>query len=92
MKNISIEKITIKIGNKTLELTPEEAKELKLQLDGFIGVKEYVPWQPYYPTTICPHVAPAEPYYSPYEITWGPVTSDICTVTDWDAVQWSYTN
>ena len=95
MKNISIENITIKIGKKTIELTPDEAKELKYQLDGFIGVKEYVP---YYPLTIpyiipsCPYVAPAEPYYPPYEVTWGPVTSDICTVTDRDNVQWSYTN
>ena len=79
MKNISIEKITIKIGNKTLELTPDEAKELKLQLDGLIGTREYIPYQPYIPVPYIPYVEP-QIYYPPYEITWGPVTSD----------QWSY--
>ena len=88
-KEISIEKIVIKIGKKTLELTPDEVKELKLQIDEFIGVKEYVP---YYPTIILPYVAPAEPYYPQYEITWGPITYDICTTTDWDAGQLTYTN
>ena len=64
MKKVSIEKITIKIGNQTLELTPDEAKELKFQLDGFIGIKEYIP---YYPITI-PYVEP-QPYYPTWTTT-----------------------
>lgn len=63
MKDISIEKIVIKIGEKTIELTPDEVRTLKFQLDGLIGVKEYIPYDPYYPPII-PYV---EPYYPPYE-------------------------
>jgi len=88
-KEISIEKIIIKVGEETFELTPEEAKDLKFQLDGFI--KEYIPYIPYVPyyplTPVCPHVVPAEIYYPPYEITWG--TGN--TYTGDADIQWSYT-
>lgn len=54
-----IEKITIDLGGIKVELTLEQAKALKNELDFFLGSGYYIypnpypyyPW-PYYPTTL----------------------------------------
>lgn len=74
-----IKSIKIEVQGQEIELSLEEAKELKADLDELLGVKqiEYVPTYPYYPWW---HVQP-EPQYVPgfttpwSEITWGYGTS-----------------
>ena len=51
-------KIIIELGNKKIELTPEEAQELKRELDMILVAKE---WYPYVP------IEPSYPVYTWYE-------------------------
>ncbi len=53
-----IAKIVLKLGDKTIELSPEEARELRNALSDLIGEKQVWPWYPY-PT----------PYYPTWRIT-----------------------
>ena len=57
-----IEKITVKINKKKIELSLEEAKKLYEDLNGMFGSEKtyipyYPPYQPYYP------VQPQSPWY-----------------------------
>jgi hypothetical protein len=49
-------KIQMKVGQKTLELTPQEARELRDALNAIVGHIEYRPYYWTYPTTIYPTV------------------------------------
>jgi hypothetical protein len=47
-----IKKIVIEINKKTIEFTPEQAKELYFELDKLFGPRHtYYPIYPYYPVT-----------------------------------------
>jgi hypothetical protein len=60
---VKVEKIVLKIGERELELSPEEVKELKEVLDKMFGdekiVHHYYPHYPYY-----------YPSYPTYPPTW----------------------
>jgi hypothetical protein len=61
MPNTSIEKIVFNVRGKSLELTQEEAKELKQILSDLFGETKVVhEW----------HTSPSYPYRWPY-VTWG---------------------
>ena len=68
-----IDKITI----KGIELTLDEAKELKGELDSLFGGTQFIPYYPYYP----PYNPQPEPFiYQPF-ITWGDSGTAGTTVT-----------
>ena len=46
---ISTEKLTFKIGNKTVELTEDEARKLSVELDGLFGTAPAYPNFPIMP-------------------------------------------
>lgn len=46
MSKVELTEIKVKLNDKEIVLTPEEAKELKDVLDDFFGRIEYVPSQP----------------------------------------------
>lgn len=76
---VKIEKIVLKVGGKTLELSPEEVKELKEVLDKMFGdekvVHHYWPNYPYY--------YPTYPTYTPsWTYSAGDVTLLSGTTTD----------
>lgn len=72
-------KITIQIKGKEVELTPDEAMELKRDLEQlFGGRQEYVP----YPVCPYPWNPPAITYDIPYTIT-----SDSLCMDDWIVYQ-----
>ena len=82
-------KIKLKVKDVEIELTKDEAIELKDLLDKLCTQKtEYVPWQPYYPT------------YPTYPWTYSPEwwrTTDGGTRWDWaipcdDNTTWTTTN
>jgi hypothetical protein len=51
-----IKKIVIEINKKTIEFTPEQAKELYYELDKLYGPREkYYPIYPYYPPVTYPY-------------------------------------
>lgn len=85
-----IKKITINIGGKDVEVTPDEAKKLHVALGELLGVtpvkeyvKEYVPYTPYAP--LRPYVYPTTPtwpyagpfYYSGTANEWGYGTATV---------------
>jgi hypothetical protein len=87
-KKIAIQSLKLKLGNKEVELTIEEAKELKAALDGLFEkeiVKEVCNkwwWYPvtyqYYQNPV--HVPYIQPCGTPVEnpITWGSTTIGMC--------------
>jgi len=62
-----IKKIVLSVGDKEIELTPDEAKELRKILGDLFGEKE---------TTVIPVPYPVQPYY-PWTI-WGTGTLTAC--------------
>lgn len=60
-----LKKIVLQIGEKEIELTPDEAKELKKVLGDLFGEDK---------TVFVPNPYPVYPYYRPY-FTWGTHTS-----------------
>ena len=71
---VKVEKIVIKIGDKEVEYTLEEAKKLQELLNNLLGNKETI-YVPVYPTYPQPY-----PYYSynvPWTITYGTGTGPI---------------
>lgn len=71
-----IESIKIKIGEKSIELSPEEAKQLRDSLDEVLGkhvcpTPYYIPYVPYYPYRIEPVWEP------PYRTTWDTGTATV---------------
>ena len=73
-----IKKIVLKIGDKEINLSPKEAKELCQLLEDLFGVKreverirEYIPW--YAPTW----------WQEPYKITWDVKTNQPSYLTAW---------
>jgi len=50
-----IEKIILKIDKKEIELTIEQAKELKEELDKLFGKTKYIPY-PIYPSDIWTYI------------------------------------
>lgn len=67
MNDIQITKITVKIGKKEVELTVEQAKELRAELKRLLGSDETI----YIPALPEPYHPPYNPYVNPpYIITW----------------------
>lgn len=72
---IGVDSIKIKVGNKSFDLTAEEARKLWKELDALFGneisekIKEYIPC----PYPVAPIIVePYKPYWRPqWEITWG---------------------
>jgi hypothetical protein len=81
VKTVKIESVKIKIGKNELELSIEEARQLKKELDEVLGkeivTKEYVPYYPYwyvYPQPYTTYTLPKIEIYPTQpktpEITW----------------------
>lgn len=70
-KEIEINRIEIKIGKTSLQLTPKELKKFKLVLDDFFEKEVLKEWgnRWIYPIYIEPHVYPSYPYYPYYQVT-----------------------
>ena len=49
MASVKIKKVEIKIDKKTINLSLEQAKELKAALDDLFQKNNYYPYFPYYP-------------------------------------------
>ena len=67
-----IDKITIKVGTKTVELTLEEARVLKGELNSLLGDTQFIPYYPYYPQ---PYTPPQQPWVTWTDGTAGTITA-----------------
>ena len=61
-EKVSIEQINIKIGKEQIELTPEQANELKDLLNELLGAPEQVTYIPSYPVVVPYPVYPYRRY------------------------------
>lgn len=90
-----VKKVVIRIGERDIEFTPEEARDLKKALDDLFGkVMEKVKEKEYVPYPVYPWGYPYRytwPYYDPWITTCGGISSgmgDYCGTTT-DGVGWS---
>ena len=76
MKSTEIKKLTIKMGKHEVDLTPDEARELRDVLDDLFGKSERIVTVPQ------PYIVPTYPYrWWYYEPSWKYMPTDTITVS-----------
>ena len=79
---VKIENINITIGDKTISLSVEQARELKRALNDTFPEKAPIPFAPYCPPVIERHIYPWErqgPYWDGWKVTSGGSTVSFST-------------